>query len=354
MPAALPPPQLIAPAAHEVSFGRIAGRVASGTRTIVVSFDRRVAATREVGRARFDLRLDLPRRDFRLTVTAIDAEGRRSSTSVGPVFGLPRATVPRAPPRSRPDAALGRTIRGLARSFPGSCSILVRDLRSGAGATWNAHVAFPAASTLKVAIAIQVLIAHRRRPTLGGRVDRLMRRMLIPSFDRPANELLVWLGGSTSGGAAQVNATLRALGLTNTNMYGGYEVQAAEPRFVGKRTTASDFGLLLHQLHLAADGKGRLAQRFRGSFVPADARFLLYLLAHARPAWLARYLAPHNVAFAHKPGWITRARHDAGIAYWQRGAFLVVVLTWNERGVGQSSEVLAGRVARAAFEHLSR
>jgi hypothetical protein len=178
--------------------------------------------------------------------------------------------------------------------------------------------------------------------------------MLIPSEDKPANELLVWLAGSTSGGSARVNATMRAIGLHDTDMYGGYEVQANEPRFVGKRTTASDFARLLHHLHLAADGKGRLAQRFRGSFIPADARFLLYLLAHARPNWLGQYVSGQGVAFAHKPGWITKARHDGGLAYWQRGAFVVVVLTWNPGGVGVSSEVLAARVARAALVRFSQ
>jgi hypothetical protein len=314
----------------------------------------RIAAEKDLGRRRFDFRVELPRRDVRLTVIAVANQGRRSSTVVGPVFGLPRAAKPRAPPRSHDDPRLTGSVRGLARAFPGTCAIFVQDLRTGAGATWNARAHFPAASTLKVAIAIQVLIAHRGRPPGGGRVDRLLRSMLIPSEDKPANELLVWLAGSTSGGSARVNATMRALGLHDTDMYGGYEVQANEPRFVGKRTTASDFAHLLAYLHLAADGKGRLAQRFRGSFVPADARFLLYLLAHARPNWLGRYVSGEHVAFAHKPGWITKARHDGGLAYWRGGTFVVVVLTWNPGGVGVSSELLAARVARAAFVRLSR
>jgi hypothetical protein len=306
---------------------------------VIVSVDGKVVAKRDLagGRTRFDFRIQLPPRDVRLTVFAVNDEKRRSATTVEPVFGLPGGSEPRAPPRrSFEDARLARTIRGLGSSFP--------------GISWNARAHFPAASTLKVAIAIQVLIAHRGRPSPGGRVARLLRRMLIPSEDKPANELLVWVGGSTSGGSARVNATLRALGLRDTDMYGGYEVQgvASEPSFVGKRTTASDFGRLLNYLHLAADGRGPLARRFRGSFVPADARFLLYLIAHARPNWLGRYL-PGTTATLHKPGWITKARHDGGLVYWPGGAFVAVVLTWNGGGVGSASDLLAGRVARAAF-----
>jgi Beta-lactamase enzyme family len=363
VPAALPPPELVAPAPDEVSSGRVAGRIPRGTKLVRVSVGGRLLAEKTVGRSRFDFTVELPPRDVTLRVTAVDGRGRRSSTAVGPVFGLPSGARPRGPPSSgHEDAPLAGVIRGLARDFPGVCGIFVQDLRTGAGAAWNARAAFPAASTLKVAIAIQVLIAHRGRPPSGSRLDRLLRQMLVPSQDKPANELLTWLGGSTSGGAARVNATLRALGLWDTEMYGGYIVPARrpiplradqQPSFIGKRTTAWDFGRLLRYLHLAADGQGLLAQRFRGSFVPADARFLLYLLTHARPNWLARYL-PGAAATAHKPGWITRARHDAGLVYWRRGAYVAVVLTWNGRGVGAASELLAGRVGRAAFDRFAQ
>jgi beta-lactamase class A len=358
VPVALPPPVLVTPSANEVSFGRVAGRVSRGTRTLVVSIDGRVAAEKKLNprRTTFDFHVELPQRDVRLTVSAVAGTGR-SSTTVTPVFGLPRGHAPRAPPRGHEDARLAGTIRALARSFPGTCAIFVQDLRTGAGAAWNARAQFPAASTLKVGIAIEVLRALRGQPARGTRIDRLLREALVPSDDKAANELLTWLGGSTLAGAARVNATFRALGLADTDMYGGYIVQArrpiplrrdTQPSFVGKRTTASDFARLLGYLHLAADGKGPLARY--GGFVPGEARFLLYLLAHAQPNWLGGDLRGTRTAVVHKPGWITRARHDGGLVYVPGGAFVAVVLTWNPRGVGSSSQVLAGRVARAAYE----
>ena len=342
----------MAPAPYEASYGRIAGRAPRGTKTIVVAIDGRPRATRSLGGRSFDFELELPRRQLRLAVTAVDARGRRGSTAITRVFGLPRAAEPRAPPRHVGDATLGAELRALARRFGGTCAIYVQDLRSGAGATWNPHTPFPAASTLKVGIAVEVLRVVHDKPGPRTWIGRLLRSMLIPSDDRSANELLTWLGGSTSGGAAHVNAIFRALGLRNTDMYGGYIVQAAAPDFVGKRTTAWDFARLLRSIQLAAAGRGPLAARYRGSFVPADARFLLYLLARARPSWLGRFL-PDDVAVAHKPGWITKARHDGGLVYWRGGAFLAVVLTWNGRGVGISSELLAARVARAALARFS-
>ena len=341
-------PVAVTPAAYEVSFGRVAGRVSPETERIVVSIGRRVLADKRVGGRSFDLTVDLPSRDVTIRITAIDEHGQRRTTAVGPVFGLPRAARPRAPPRrGRVDGALARAVAGVNRDFAGASGVFVEDLLSGRRAEVSSRVEFPAASTLKVAIAIEVLRALRGKPTPGSWLDRTMRAAIIPSSDRAANELLIWLGGSTSGGAARVNATMHALGMSQTDMYGGYLITGVTPRFVGKRSTARDLALLMRELHFAAEGRGRLARR--GSFTPTKARFLLYLLAHTQVSRVDRFLHDQPVVVLQKAGWITKARHDMGLVYWRGGVFLVVVLTWNERGVGISSDVLAGRVGRAAY-----
>jgi hypothetical protein len=345
-------PVVVTPAPFEISFGRVAGRVGPGTDRIVVSIGRRVLADKHVGGRSFDLSVDLPSRDVTIRVTAVGEGGRRRTTAIGPVFGLPRAARPRAPPRrGRVDVALARTLAGLSREFAGASGVYVQELSSGRRAEVSSRVEFPAASTLKVAIAIEVLRALRGKPTPGSRLDRTMRAAIIPSSDRAANELLVWLGGSTSGGAARVNATMHALGMSQTDMYGGYLVTGVTPQFVGKRTTARDLALLMRELHLAAEGRGRLARR--GSFTPTKARFLLYLLAHTQVSRVDRFLHDQPAVVLQKAGWITKARHDMGLVYWRGGVFLVVVLTWNERGVGLASDVLAGRVGRAAYRRFT-
>jgi hypothetical protein len=365
------PPALLVPGANEISFGHLVGTVAPGTLRILVTVDGRLLADRPVRGHRFDFSVALPRRDVTLAVSAVDEGGRRASTVVGPVYGLPRAAAPRAPPLGEhEDGRLARTIRSLAHAFGGTCAIFVQDLRDGTGAAWNAKARLPAASTLKVAIAVEALRVLHGKPELGTRLDRLLRRMLVASDSRAANELLVWLGGSTGGGSARVNASMRALGLLDTDMYGGYELPRStagrsrrpiprrvesQPSFVGKYTTAWDYGRLLRYVHLAAEGKGVLARRFRGSIVPAEARYLLFVLAHtAEPNRLDRYLRGGGVAVLQKAGWISHARHDGGLVYWPGGAFVAVVMTWNGRGTGTSSDVLAGRVARAALERFRR
>jgi Beta-lactamase enzyme family len=362
-----PPPALVIPGPNEVSFGHLIGTVGRGTQRLLVSVDGQQLAERTVRGHRFDFSVALPRRDVALTVTAVDGGGGRASTVVSPVYGLPRSAAPRGPPlQGYEEPRLARTIRALAQAFPSTCAIFVQDLRDGAGAAWNARARLPAASTLKVAIAVEALRALDGKPAAGTRSDRLLRRMLVSSDSRAANELLVWLGGSTSAGSARVNASMRALGLTDTDMYGGYEVPRStarhdkrpiplraesQPSFVGKYTTAWDYGRLLRYLHLATAGKGALAQRFREGLTPPEARYLLYVLAHtAEPNRLDRYLRGGGVAVLQKAGWIESARHDGGLVYWPGGGFVAVVMTWNARGVGASSDVLAGRAARAALE----
>jgi Beta-lactamase enzyme family len=340
-------PVVTTPTPYEVSFGHVIGRIGTGTERVVVTVGGQVLADKPVGGPRFDLTVDLPQRDVAVRVTAIGA-GRRASTVIVPVFGLPRAAEPRGPPpRARRDLRLTGTVQSLARGYSGAAGAYVRTLGTGREAGADARVEFPAASTLKVAIAIEVLRTLPGKPMEGSRLARTMREAIVPSSDKAANELLVWIGGSTSGGAAHVNATMHAIGMSQTDMYGGYLVQGVTPRFVGKRTTARDLGVLMESLHLAAVGRGKLARR--GRFTPSEARYLLYLLAHTQVSRVDRFLPAGRTTTLQKAGWITKARHDAGLVYWRGGVFVVVVLTWNPNGVGESSDVLAGRIGRAAY-----
>jgi beta-lactamase class A len=365
--APLRPPAIISPAPREVSFGRIEGRVAPGTRRILVRVDGRLVAVKAVHRRRFALIVRLPRRDVTVRVAAVYASGRRASTLVGPVFGLPRVAAPYEGPIPQlggyEDAALAQTVRGLARRFPGICGLFVQDLHTGAGAAWNARARFPAASTLKLAIAVELMRQLRGIPGPRTGLGGLLWRMLVYSDDRAANELLAAVGGgSISGGSARVNKMMSALGLADSEMYGGYIVEDGltrrpipleifgRPYFIGKYTTAWDMARLERALHLAAGARGALIWRFRGALTPGDARHLLYLLAHARTlGGLSSQLRGGGVAVLHKAGWTSKVRHDTGLVYSGRGAFVVTVLTWNGGGVGGASDQLAGRVARAAI-----
>ena len=352
-------PAIVAPAPREVSFGLVAGRVPLGTRRVIVRIGERILADRPLRGRSFSLRVPMPARTFSLRVTAVDERGRRSSSVVPSVYGLPRGSEPRLRSATL-DPALGGTLRSLVRRHGGTTGVYVQDLRTGRGAAWNAAARFPAASTLKLAIAVTVLRSLDGKPADRTRLAVLLGKMLVFSDNAAANELEVWLAGSTSAGSDRVNETMRALGLSNSLMYGGYEMRRpaatvrtgatpipirveSQPSFgVGKYTTASDLARLSRAVYLAAAGKGTLLTLgVNGS----EARYLLWLLARsADAAKLGRFLS--GEVLLHKAGWLPNARHDNGVIAFAGGAYVAAVLTWR---VGAADE-LAGRVSLAALQ----
>ncbi|MEO5575852.1 MAG: serine hydrolase [Gaiellaceae bacterium] len=353
---ALPPPAIVAPAPREVSFGLVAGRAPLGTRRIIVHVGRYVAAEEQLRGRSFSLNVRLTGGPTRIRVTAVDGRNRRSSRLVEPVFGLPRESGPRER-TPRLDAVLDRSIRTLARRHGGTSGIYVQDLRTGRGAALNAGARFPAASTLKLAIAVTVLRSLERKPEPFTQVARLLGKMIVASDNAAANALEVWLAGSTSAGSDRVNETMRALGLDDSLMYGGYETPRrpaaagspipirveTQPVFgVGKYTTAADLARLARSVYLAAAGKGPL---LRLGVSISEARYLLWLLAQVDDRGkLDRYFGTNPVVM-HKAGWLENARHDNGIVAYDGGVFVVAVMTWRVR----AADELAGRVALTAF-----
>jgi Beta-lactamase enzyme family len=362
---ALPPPAIEQPAPHQVSYGLVTGRAARGTTRVIVHANRKQLAARRLAGRRFTLRVTLPRGDVTVRVTTIARNGKRSSAHVHDVFGLPAGSRPRLVD-SRADAVLERKLTRLARDYAGTAGYYVQSLTGGSGAAWNAKARFPAASTLKLAIAATVLAEHRGIPPPGSRIDALLRELIIPSDDSAANSLLVWLDGSTSAGAYRVNALMRSIGLTDSLMYGGYATRTLSSRIplrvdeqpsfgVGKYTTARDMTSLWRALWLASAGRGPLRSSQPG-LTPADARYLLWLTAHVRdqPKLDTSVGADRGVDVLHKAGWVSAARHDTGLVFWEGGVFVAAVMTWRPYGVSLSSDRLAGRVAALTLQRFRR
>ena len=162
---ALPPPAIEQPAAHQVSYGLVTGRAARGTAQVIVHANGKRLASRQLAGRRFTLRVTLPRGDVTVRVTTIARNGQRSSAHVHDVFGLPPGSRPRVV-AARRDRGLERKLTPIVRDYPGTAGYYVQSLTGGSGAAWNARARFPAASTVKLAIAATVLAEHResRRP----------------------------------------------------------------------------------------------------------------------------------------------------------------------------------------------
>ena len=352
---ALPPPTIVSPAPRELSFGRVAGTVPPGTRHVIVRVRGFVVAEFPLRRRTFSVNVPMTTGVVAVTVTAVDGRNRRATRTVDSVLGLPPTAIPRV---RRPilDRPLAARIRALARQYGGTSGIYVENLRTGRGAAWNARARFPAASTLKLAIAVTVLRSLDGKPAEGSPVARRLAKMLVFSDNEAANELEVWLAGSTSAGSDRVNETMRALGLTDTEMYGGYETRRpsaaspipirveSQPGFgVGKYTTAWDLARLARAVYLAGVGLGPLP---RLGVTPSEARYVLWLLSQVTDRGkLDGFLGPDSVVM-HKPGWLPTARHDSGIVAYLGGAYVATVLTWKT----PAADELTGQVFLAALQ----
>jgi Beta-lactamase enzyme family len=357
-----PPPAIEQPAPYQASFGLVTGLAPRGTRRVHVLVRGRELADEKLRGRRFTLRVPLPTGDVTVKVVTVGAAGRRSSAVVRNVYGLPATARPHIV-RSRNDAILSRKLRPLLRRYSGTSAVYVQNLIEGGGAAWNAKARFPAASTLKLAIAASVLAEHRGIPWPNSYVGSLLREMIVPSDDAAANALLVWLAGSTSAGGHRVNSLMSSIGMKDSLMYGGYETTRSlsgpipvrvddQPGWgVGKYTTAWDLATLQRAIWLAAAGKGPLRRGDTG-FTASDGRHLLWLLAHVRdtPKLDMTVKRSRDVVVLHKAGWINAARHDAGLVFWRGGVFVVSVMTWRRYGVGPTSDRLAGRCAQVALD----
>jgi beta-lactamase class A len=361
----LPPPAIEQPAPRQVSYGVVTGRAGPGTRWIVVAANGEALVAKPLRGRRFSLRVELPLGELRLRVTTVAASGARSSVVVRDVFGLPVTARPRLV-AARNDLVLARELRALTQRHSSTAACYVQSLTTGAGAAWNAKARFPAASTVKLAIAAAVLARHSGIPPPRSRVGRLLHEMITVSDDQAANDLLVWLAGSTSSGGERVNTLMRSMGLVDTLMYGGYDVRTVSSAIpvrvdrqpsigVGKYTTAWDMAALWRALWLASANRGPLRAAQPG-LAPAESRHLLWLAANATDApKLGRIeRARRGVEVLHKAGWISTARHDTGLVFWRGGVFVASVMTWSPGGAGPSNDRLAARIAARAHARFRR
>lgn len=362
------PPAVERPVSFSASYGIVSGTVSRGTRRVVVRVGGRTIGRIDTPGRAFALQVDLPPREVAVDVVAIGTKRLTARTRIRNVLGLPVAA---SPVDRRPvlDERLAAVLRRLIRAYPSTVGFYVVDLTGGRGAAWNAAAQFPGASSLKLAVAVMALAAADSVPAPGSRLDGLLRRMLVVSDNMAANEVEAWAGGSTSGGSHRVNALMTSLGLTHTEMYGGYlretsSVTGRRPRVrpipvrvdrqpwwgVGKRTTAFDLGTLLRYVWLASGGLGPLP-RAQPEFTAGDARYLLYLLGRVRDhGKIDRFLGAGDVVVLHKAGWIDAARHDNGLVVWPGGVLLVTVMTYRGSGTGVLEDALTGRVARSALQ----
>lgn len=255
-------------------------------------------------------------------------------------------------PAARADPGLQARIQTSAALAGGTVGVVVRDLQTGALAEINANRVFRSASLFKLPIMVEVLKQQRlKRISLDDELEiepdqwtdgsgvlqarvgerlqvRELLRLMIQESDNIAALVLL-----DAVGAANVNATMDAMGLRDTRV----RDRRTDPN-LAHVTTARDMARLLETI-----ATGRLID------AETSEEALKLLELKQANAWLGEGL-PWWVKLAHKWGDLPGARHDAGIVYTPRTTYVAVVLT--EGGRPEGAQRVIAEASRAAYEYL--
>ncbi len=160
-------------------------------------------------------------------------------------------------PRPTMSATFLRAVEAASGSFPGTFAVCAERLDTGARLTWNETAEFPAASVIKIAVALEVLASCDPDERLAVRdEDKVIGSGVLAGMDAGTFSIrdLLFLALSISdntatnvlivrAGLARINARLAALGLTTTRLTGKLIMERGE---LSPTTAAELITLLRH------------------------------------------------------------------------------------------------------------
>jgi len=269
-----------------------------------------------------------------------------------------------AMPGSHRSIALERSLARIAARHGGVTGLWAQRLWDGRAAGWNAGAEFPAASLVKLPLAVGVIMRMGPTPWTNPWWPDMVA-MLKRSDNAAADALIEHLGSGcgTSADSAAADG-LRRLGAEQSTFTGCYQLESElQPRLPGasiavapvwsnRHTTARDMGRMLYALQASVAATGAARRHTRIPVV--DARLILGLLLttvqDGPNATLFSGGLPPGTPIAEKNGWRTDEQHGAAIAYTRRGPVILVVLTQRSGGADPAdAREIGAELARASL-----
>jgi beta-lactamase class A len=284
-----------------------------------------------------------------------------------------RAQAAGAPPAS-PQAAdlrgkLGRELNQMAAQFDGVMAVAFKDLESGDLVAINADMLLPQASSIKIAILVELLRqAQAGKVRLEERVEirkgqfaggsgvlqdfgdgtsavslRDLAALMMVVSDNTATNILI-----ERVGQARVNETMQGLGFERTRLLRRMIQPQEERRGVENVSTAREMAGLLEQLY-----RGKLLDERHTALA-------IELLKNEKydPTAMGRGL-PAGVALASKPGSLPGVRCESGIVLLEGRPYVLSVMTTYaaddaaaERAIAEVSRRVYGYVERLAHSNV--
>jgi beta-lactamase class A len=243
----------------------------------------------------------------------------------------------------------------------GVVGVWIKDLTSGEEMGFDAGRVFPAASSIKVAILLELyrqvgegryrlsdrhrVSAAERTPGSGvllelgdGTVEMTLKdlaTLMITVSDNTATNILIDRVGMDA-----VNATLDHLGLGRTRLRRKMMALGEQARGNENVSTPEELGRLIEKI-------------FRAEVLSAEAcREILDILSRPKTGQI-RDLLPPEIKVAHKTGGISGVRNDVGVVLLEGRPFIVSAMSNLVRDEAEAQRAIA-EVSRLAFDYFER
>jgi beta-lactamase class A len=258
-------------------------------------------------------------------------------------------------------AKLSRYLNDTAASFGGVIGVFVKDLRSGQTFTANADVVFPQASSIKIAILIELFRqAEAGRQRLDERIEVTRSQMVggsgvLQDFAGAGSALslcdlavlMIVLSDNTATnilidrvGMENVNAALQHPGLTHTRLERRMMDVAAEKENRENLSTPREMAALLELLE-----EGKLLDREHTAAA-------LQILQYPKETPLRASL-PESVPVADKHGELPGVRCDSGIVFLPSAPYVISVMTADNMDDAAAARAIS-EISLRVFEYFDR
>ena len=281
-------------------------------------------------------------------------------------FQYPTQTAPAGAREAKQAILLAKTeadALGLATRFNGVVGIGVKDLTSGESWFHNGDEVFPTASTIKVAILLELLhqsdqgklklseeVPIRRAMVTGDRellsdfgdgtttmsLHDIAATMVALSENSAANILMDRVG------IANVNAELRSLGVTHTLLR--RHMLDLPPARVGNENISTPRDML-----------ALFAAVYRGRALSPASRHEFFDLLEIpdKSGTMLTAGIPDSVPVANKPGWLEGVRCDCGLVFEPRRPYEICVFSTYDQNVADAQRMI-GDVSRLWYQYFHR
>lgn len=243
--------------------------------------------------------------------------------------------------------------------YPYSAGLIIRDLTNNFSYYYQGNKKFISASLIKVPIMSVVFqkihegklslddtivlkrshkvqgsgIIRRKNPGTVYTVEDLINIMIAESDNTAAKMLTEYIG------LDEMNTTFKEIGLEDTN------ISIKSFNMTRRRVKNESFTTPYDMAYL-------LEKVYYGKFINKEIskKIIDILKLPNDNTRLSRYL-PDNFELAHKTGLLRGACHDAGIVFTPRGAYLICIMTDQNRGYKTAKRFIAN-VGKLAYEQI--